>query len=250
MKPSIKAIIIDDEQLARSIISSYLSDHKDVELVAECDNGFEGLKAIQQHAPDLIFLDVMMPKITGFEMLELVDDPPIVVFSTAYDEFAIRAFEQNAVDYLLKPYSKERFETALQKVRQKISSHEKPVTDINELSEASLHGESLERVVVKVGTKINIIAVEDIVCIEAMDDYVRLHVADSSYLKQSTMKFYESNLPKTEFVRIHRSYIVQAKEISKLEPMGKESYVALLKGGRELPVSRSGYTRLKEILKF
>lgn len=241
-----RALIIDDELLARDLIKKFLEE-TDVEVVGECGDGFEGFKLIQELQPDLIFLDIMMPKLTGFEMLELIDKPPVVVFSTAYDEFAIKAFEQNAVDYLLKPYSKDRFLESLSKAKAKIGQKQEGVFEV---IEPASNLEKLTRVAVKTGQKIHIIGVDDIHFIEAMDDYVRIHSTDGSYLKQKTMKFYESHLPGKDFLRVHRSFIVRLKEINKIEQMGKDSHVAILKNGREISVSRSGYTKLKEVLNF
>ncbi|MEQ9287869.1 MAG: LytTR family transcriptional regulator DNA-binding domain-containing protein [Cyclobacteriaceae bacterium] len=247
----VKVLIVDDEALAREVIKAFLKEDASVDVVGECDNGFEGLKAIQELSPDIVFLDVQMPKLTGFELLELLDRPPEIVFSTAYDEFAIKAFEQNAVDYLLKPYSKERFFVALGKAKDRVLSADKGKTDVSKLVSNQPTGENrLSRVVVKTGSKIHIIATEKIRYIEAMDDYVRLHTIEGNFLKQNTMKFYESQLPEADFVRVHRSYIVRVKEIARLEPMEKDSYVVLLHDGTQLSVSRSGYGRLKEALGF
>jgi len=245
----ITAIIIDDEKLARDLIASFLKNHKDIEVVSVCANGFDGLKAIQKQKPDLIFLDIKMPKITGFEMLELLDDPPVVIFSTAYDEFAIKAFEKNAVDYLLKPYSQERFDSAMNKAKERVQSGEKQQEEIQKAQE-SVQVEQLDRVVVKVGSKIHIIAISKIIHIEAMDDYVQIHTVEGKYLKQQTMKFFEAHLPPDDFVRIHRSNIAAVQQISKIEQMEKESYVAILKDGATLPVSRAGYAKLKGTLGF
>lgn len=245
----IKVLIIDDEHLARDLIKSFLSRDDSIKIVGECENGFDGLKSINELKPDLIFLDIMMPKLTGLELLELIDNPPVIIFSTAYDEYAIKAFEKNAVDYLLKPYSMQRFEEAVDKAKQKLSNenlHQKGLVEL--INNKSRGEEVLSRVVVKSGTKINIIAVENIRYIEAMDDYVRLHTSDGSFLKQNTMKYYESHLPKSEYVRIHRSFIVCVQEIARLEAMEKDAYVALLHDGTQLSVSRSGYGRLRGIL--
>jgi len=245
----ISAVIIDDEKLARDLIASFLGSHKDIEVVGVCTNGFEGLKAIQELKPDLMFLDIKMPKITGFELLELLDEPPVVIFSTAYDEFAIKAFDMNAVDYLLKPYSQERFDNAVNKAKGRVRAGEEQQEKVQKAQDL-VHADELDRVVVKVGTKIHIIAVSKINHIEAMDDYVRIHTAEAKYLKQRTMKFFEAHLLPEDFVRIHRSHIVAVRQISKIEVMEKESYVAILKDGITLPVSRSGYSKLKETLGF
>ena len=248
-----KAIIIDDEQLSRSIIVKYLEHHSDITVVAQCNNGFEGLKAIQTHQPDLIFLDIQMPKINGFEMLELLDYMPVVVFSTAYDQYAIKAFELSAVDYLLKPYTQARFDEALAKAKTK-TKQTAPLTKQEVAGLAQQHQQatesSLSRIVVKVGTKIHIVPVTDITYIEAQDDYVAIHTDGQKYLKQMTMKYLESHLPAKDFVRVHRSYIVEVSQINKLELYGKDSHKALLQNGQWLPVSRNGYGVLKKILGF
>ena len=247
----IRVVIIDDEYLAREIIRTYLNSDDEIEVVGECENGFEGFKLINEVKPDLIFLDVMMPKLNGFELLELLDDPPVVIFSTAYDEYAIQAFEKNAIDYLLKPYSIARFNESITKVKMKFST-QTTVSTNTKLSDPEGHfqQEKLVRVAVKTGNRIQIISVDDINYIEAMDDYVKIHTSQGAFLKQKTMKFYESHLPPDDFVRIHRSYIVKIKAISKLELLGKDSHVVQLLGGNQLPVSRSGYSRLKQALKF
>lgn len=245
----ITAVIIDDEELARNLIKSFLESHKDIEVVGVCPNGFEGLKVIQKLKPDLLFLDIKMPKISGFELLELLDELPIIIFNTAYSEFAIKAFEMNAVDYLLKPYSQKRFDHAVNKSKERVRSGENQQEKIQKVQEFT-QADQLDRIVVKVGTKIHLIAVSSINHIEAMDDYVRIHTTEGKYLKQQTMKFFESHLPSADFVRIHRSHIAAVQQISKLEQMEKESYVAILKNGITLPVSRSGYAKLKGTLGF
>lgn len=247
----IKAIIIDDEQLARDIILAFLKPFDNIEVVQQCSDGFQGLKAIQEIKPDLIFLDIQMPKITGFEMLELIENPPVVIFSTAYDQFAIKAFELNATDYLLKPYTQDRFNEAVKKAVQKIESDTSGQNEIQSLNEAKESlGESIDRIVVKTGNKIQILALDHINHFEAQDDYVAIHAEQGKFLKQIRMKHLEENLPSKEFVRIHRSHIVSVAGIEKLELYEKDSYLLSLKNGKQLPVSRSGHSRLKEVLKY
>lgn len=246
---TIKTIIIDDEQLAIDIIKTYLKPHEDIEIIAECQNGFDGLKAIHEMKPELVFLDIMMPKLNGFEMLELLDHQPVIIFSTAYDQYALNAFEQNAVDYLLKPYSQERLDTALDKARKKLNE-ESSYPEILNLIKYHQETGDLHRVVVRNGSKINIIPVEKIRYVEAMDDYVCIHTQNGKFLKQQTMKYFEQHLSNKEFVRVHRSYILALGELFKLEPYGKDSHVAILKSQGQLPVSRNGYARLKEVLNF
>lgn len=248
---TIKTIIIDDEKLARDLLVSYLSDFREIEIVKECENGFEGLKAINELDPHLIFLDIQMPKINGFEMLELLEKKPEIIFTTAYDQYAIKAFEHNAVDYLLKPFSKERFNKAIHSVFERINLKDKKQLPIDKLvTDIQKPDEKLSRVVVKKGSEIHVLAVESIVYFEAQDDYVMIYTKDSRYLKQKTMKYYESNLEESQFVRTHRSYIVNIQQIAKLELYDKESYMIILKTGQKLKSSKTGYKKLKEVLKF
>lgn len=245
------ALIIDDEELARNILKTYLRDYPTIEVIGECANGFEGLKSIQELKPDLIFLDVQMPKITGFEMLELLENRPMIVFSTAYNEFAIRAFELNAVDYLLKPYSRQRFDAAIGKVLERFANRHQEKENVPQLLEqVQQQTTTLERVVVKTGSKIQVVAVDRIHYLEAQDDYVMLYTDDGKYLKQWTMKYFEDHLNSTQFVRIHRSYIVKIEQIARLEPYEKASYVLILKDKTQLPVSKTGYATLKDALNF
>lgn len=243
----IKALIIDDEPLARSIVAEYLQDHSDFCVVQECGDGFEGLKAIQEHKPELIFLDVQMPKISGFEMLELVDYPLEVIFTTAFDEFAFKAFESNALDYLLKPFSKERFDKAIQKwwtnYRKSAAEPTEQVANHNFLPVPD-H----QRIVVKKGNNIRIVPVTDIIYLEAYDDYVKIHTKEEVYLKKKTMAHFELQLNPSEFVRIHRSYLLQVNQITRIEPLEKDSYIAVLKDNTRLPLSKTGYPRLKSVL--
>ena len=246
---TIKTIIVDDEPLAIEIIRNYLEAHDDIEILAECQNGFDGLKAIHELQPQLVFLDIMMPKLNGFEMLELLDHHPVIIFSTAYDQYALKAFEQNAIDYLLKPYAQHRLDLALEKARKRLSESS-PTPEILSLIKYHQQTGDLHRIVVRNGTKINIIAIDKIFYLEAMDDYVYIHTGAGKFLKQQTMKYFEDQLPAREFVRVHRSYILALNQLAKLEPYGKDSHVAVLKGGGQLPVSRSGYQKLREVLKF
>lgn len=242
----IKTIIIDDEPLARSIVREYLQSHPEVDVITECSDGFEGVKAINQYKPDLIFLDIQMPKITGFEMLELIEEPPAVIFTTAFDEYAMKAFENSATDYLLKPYSKERFEKALGKFAgAKVGS----VSTIDTLLEtAAVSSQQSQRIVVKTGGKIKIIPVNEILFIEAADDYVKIITPAGSFLKNKTMAYFEKVLANHQFVRTHRSYILNVTQLTRLEPYEKEGHLAILKSGGHIPVSKSGYARLKEVL--
>ena len=246
----IRTLIIDDESLARDLLRHYLTKDERIELIGECSNGFEGVLAIQELNPDLVFLDIQMPKITGFEMLELVQDPPVIIFSTAYDQYAIRAFEANAIDYLLKPYPFERVVAALNKAAEKLNSKTAPL-QINKLIET--HDEelgTLSRVVVKSGRKIQVIPVESILYIESQDDFVMIYCKDGHFMKQKTMKFFEEHLDPKQFVRIHRSYLLNISEIAELQQYEKESWLVLTKQGAKLKVSKAGFSNLKQLLKL
>lgn len=243
----IKVILIDDEPLACEVIKSYLKHFDDMEVVQECSDGFAGVKAIQQHQPDLIFLDIQMPKINGFEMLEILDVKPSVIFITAYDSYAIKAFEANAVDYLLKPVPEERFREAVLKWKSKVAPIAPKQID-SVLNTMSATSSQQNRIVVKTGNKVKIISVHDVHFIEADDDFVKVTTADGAFLKNKTMSFYEQTLDPQQFVRVHRSYIVQVNQITKIEPYQKESHLAILRDGKQIPVSKTGYTKLKEVL--
>lgn len=242
----IRTILIDDEPLARDIIKFYLESYPEIEVVAECNDGFEGLKAITQFNPDFIFLDVQMPKISGFEMLELVDDAPGVIFTTAFDEYAIKAFEVNAVDYLLKPIEKERFDLAMKKLPSKLGQEEASTKEL--LDSVSLSPAHNNRVVVKKNGVIKILNVMDIHYFEADDDQVKLSTAEGIYYKNKTMGFFEQTLEPNQFIRIHRSYIINLSQITRMELKEKDSYVVLLKSDIWLPVSKTGYLKLKAAL--
>lgn len=246
----IKAIVIDDEQPARDIIKHYLSKHADIEVATECSDGFSGLKAIHELQPNLVFLDVQMPKLTGFEMLELMDEAPQIIFTTAFDQYAIKAFELNAVDYLLKPYSQDRFDAAVQKAKDRIQKEDNS-SGIKKLAEhVSDNIETLDRIVVKLGSKIKVIPIDTVLYIESQDDYVMVYTTDGKYLKQQTMKYFEKHLDSSVFCRIHRSYLVNINTIKQLELYEKNSYLAVLSNGAKLKVSDTGYKALRELMKF
>ncbi|WP_298301722.1 LytTR family transcriptional regulator DNA-binding domain-containing protein [Hydrotalea sp.] len=237
-------IIIDDEPLARSIIKEYLQHYSSIHLQAECGDGFEAAKLIQQYQPDLLFLDIQMPKINGFELLELVETNAAIIFTTAFEEFAIKAFEQNAFDYLLKPFSRERFDKAIQKVlSQKVSTNTGTL-----LETLAATPQETNRIVVKDGSKIKIIPVTQVHYLEAADDYVKIVTKEGNYLKKKTMQYFEQTLSQQQFARIHRSYMVNLQLITKIELYEKENYAATLSTGQQLPVSKSGYMRLKFVL--
>jgi two-component system, LytTR family, response regulator len=238
-----KAIIIDDEPLARSIIREYLQTYPHITVAQECNDGFEGMKAIQEHQPDLIFLDIQMPKITGFEMLELIDEPPPVIFTTAFEEYAIKAFDAHAADYLLKPFSKERFDKAMQKMMLQQNNTAKAITDT-----ALQTPVQSNRIVVKDNGKIKIIPVALVQYLEAADDYVKIHTPDGVFLKKQTMQYFEHSLPGNEFIRVHRSCIINVQLISRIDPHEKDSHLVLLTTGARLPVSKAGFGKLKDVL--
>ncbi|MCX6334820.1 MAG: LytTR family transcriptional regulator DNA-binding domain-containing protein [Bacteroidia bacterium] len=248
----ISTVIIEDETPAREILKHYLKDFPEVEIVAECADGFSGLKAISTLKPELVFLDIQMPRLTGFELIEVMTEKPVIIFTTAYDQFAIKAFEMNAIDYLLKPFPKERLRSAVNKAVEKIgrTKNEAPVLPQDLIEKLPEPSSPLNRVVVRKGNAINLIPVDQIKYVEAQDDYVMIYHSAGKALKQQSMKFYEENLRQTDFVRIHRAYIVKVTEINRIEPYGKDNHVAVLKSGEKLPVSRSGYKHLKEELNF
>jgi two-component system, LytTR family, response regulator len=247
----ITALIIEDEKPARDLIKGYFSDFERIELKGEYDNGFSGLKAIHEIHPDVIFLDVQMPKLTGFEMLELLDYKPAIIFTTAYDQFAIRAFEENATDYLLKPFSKERFGEALQKLFDRLDVADKGGDQIERIRKHLDQSEEvLYRVVIKKGGRIHVVAIDKIEYLEAQDDYVMIYTKDERFLKQQTMKFFERHLDPAMFIRVHRSYIVNIQTIDRIEPYEKTNYILSLKSGKKVPVSRTGMQVLKDQLNF
>jgi two-component system LytT family response regulator len=248
---SVRTLIIEDEGPARDIVKTYLKKYPDIELIGECPDGFSGVKAINEMKPDLLFLDIQLPKLTGFEILELVDHTPVIIFTTAYDQFALKAFEMNATDYLLKPFSSDRFETAMQKSLEKLKSKKSEQPVIKKLVETvDEKSETIDRVVVKTGTKIKVIQADKIMYIEAQDDYVMIYTEESKHLKEKTMKYFETHLDNSQFIRIHRSYIVNVNFIVQLEHFSKENYLVILKNGTKLKVSDSGYKNLKARLNF
>jgi two-component system LytT family response regulator len=243
---TLRAIIVDDEELARSVVRELLAPHREVEIVAECVNGFEAVKAVSEHKPDLLFLDVQMPKLTGFDVLELIGTDTAVIFVTAYDEYAMKAFEVHAVDYLLKPVGKERLEAALERAKARLGEKMPAPAELSATARAP--GEYAERLVVKDGTKVTLIPVAKLDYAEAQDDYVALASEGKKHLKQQTIASLEASLNPKEFVRIHRSYVVNLQRVARIEPYGKDSRLAILSTGARLPVSRTGYARLRALL--
>jgi two-component system LytT family response regulator len=247
--PMLRAVIVDDEELARGFLREMLAPHPEIDIAAECANGFEAVKAVAETAPDLLFLDVQMPKLDGFEVLELIapgnPDPPVVIFVTAYDQYAMRAFDAHAVDYLLKPFSAERFERALDRAKARLGQRTLPA-DLS--SEARAPEQKPQRIVVKDGTKVHVIPIEKLDYVEAQGDYVALHSAGRSFLKQQPISSLETLLDPSRFVRVHRSAIVNLERITRIEPYAKDSRIVILADGSRLAVSRAGYTRLMEAM--
>lgn len=247
----LRAIIVEDEAPARELLKAYLQRHDEIELICECADGFSGVKAINENKPDLVFLDIEMPKLTGFELIELIDEMPQVIFTTAYNQYAIKAFELSAVDYLMKPFSRERFNEAIQKVYSRISQKEENTENIQKLTQ-KVREESgtIERIFVKTGSKIDVVSIADIIHIDADDDYVEIFTAEKKYLKKETMNYLEKNLPEDVFIRVHRSGIINTNYIEKLERYGKESYLVIMKDGSKVNVSKSRVKELKTQLGF
>ena len=242
----IRTIVVDDEAPARLVLREYLTAHEDVEIIAECANGFDAVKAITELQPDLVILDIQMPKLNGFEVLELVDRPPSVIFATAYNQYAVKAFEVHAVDYLLKPFSKERLSVALEHARGHLKSKPFPLQVL--ASAAGMKPSPAERILVKDGSKVHVIPVDKIDYIEAQDDYVAIKSDGKTHLKQERMTELENELDTSQFVRVHRSYILNIERIARIELYAKDSRMAILKDGTKLLISRAGYDKLKGLL--
>ena len=241
-----KALIVDDEELARHVIREFLQSHSEIEITAECANGMEAVKAVAEHKPNLIFLDVQMPKLTGFDVLELIGTDVPVIFVTAYDQFAMRAFDVHAVDYLLKPIGRERFDAAVERAKARLGEKMPIAADL--AAAARPPQQFLERLVVKDGTRVTLIPVGKLDYAEAQDDYVALATQGKKHLKQQTIAGLEACLDPANFVRIHRSYIVNLERVVRIEPYAKDSRIAILSDGARLPVSKTGYARLKALL--
>lgn len=249
----LRAAIVDDEELARQVLREYLGRHPEIDIVAECANGFEAVKAVAELKPDLVFLDIQMPKLDGFEVLELIGAGPAVIFVTAHDNHAIRAFEVHAVDYLLKPVGAERFEAALGRVKERLAANTdrqaQAAPSAADLAAAARPpAQYVDRIPVREGTSVVIIPASKLDYVEAQDDYVALVSQGKKHLKQQTISSLEAALDPSRFLRIHRSYIVNLERVARLEPYGKDSYVAVLADRVQLPVSRAGYTRLRAFL--
>ncbi|MGB7282244.1 MAG: LytTR family DNA-binding domain-containing protein [Candidatus Acidiferrum sp.] len=242
----IRTLVVDDEDLARLVLRELIQSRPEIEVIAECANGFEAVKAVAEHKPDLIFLDVQMPKLSGFDVLELIGTDTAVIFVTAYDQYAMRAFEVHAVDYLLKPIGRERFEAALERAKSRLNQKMPAAPEL--AAAARPPKQFLDRLVVRDGTRVTLIPAAKLDFAEAQDDYVALASGGKKHLKQQTIASLEACLDPDRFVRVHRSYIVNFERVVRIEPYGKDSKLAILADGTRLPVSRSGYARLKSLL--
>ena len=239
----IKTLIVDDEPLAAGLVKEFLSAYPQFEVVAICHDGFEALKAIQLFQPELIFLDIQMPKITGFELLELLENPPAVLFTTAFDQYAVQAFDVKGIDYLVKPFSEARFAQAITRF---LSQQKTKI--VPEAMDYPVSEERNKRIVVRVKNEIKIIQTQEVRYFEAEDDYISIHTQEGKFLKKMTMKQLEESLDPEKFARVHRSFLVNLQEVAGLEPYEKESYLLRLRSGQKIPVSKSGYARLRQVL--
>jgi two-component system LytT family response regulator len=247
-----RVIIVDDELLARAVLREYLGEYPDIEILAECANGFEAVKAIAELAPDLVFLDIQMPKLDGFEVVELAGAKTQYVFVTAYDQFALRAFEVHALDYLLKPFARERLAQAVAHARERLGSPRAGAAALDALAaagEAAQRRTPLERILIRDGARVQVIPAAQIDYIEAQDDYVQVVADGRAWLKSQRLSELEEQLDPSAFLRVHRSYIVSLAAIERIDPSGKDGHCAVLRGGARIPVSRSGYQKLRELMK-
>ncbi len=240
----IQALIVDDEMLARRLVREYLQNHSDVEVVAECDNGFDAVKAITDLRPDLVFLDIQMPRLTGLEVLELTQRDHGVVFTTAYDEFALKAFDLRAVDYLLKPFSQARFDESLARARQLLGQASAALHDLVTAPAAT----RLERLLVRGRNQVHVLALASVVCVEAQDDYIQIHTADKRFMKTQGLSDLEARLDPSLFVRVHRSWLINLAHLKNIERQAKDSVVAVLHNGQRVPISRAGHERLRSLI--
>lgn len=243
-----KVILIDDEPLARQLMASMLANYNQFDIVAQCCDGFEGFKTIQQLQPDLIFLDVQMPKVNGFEMLELIDQAPSVIFTTAFDEYAMKAFEAHAIDYLLKPISKQRLDKAVQKWMAQKQISTSTTNQLESLFQDKIIEGYQHRIVVKDNGMIRIIQAKDIQYIEASDDYIKIFTQEGYHLKKCTLTKLEQTFDPRQFIRVHRSYFIPVSQLLSIEQYEKEGHLALLQCGAKVPVSKSGFMKLKQVL--
>ena len=242
MQAKMRVAIVDDELLARGVLREYLARHDDIEVVAECANGFEAVKAIAELEPELVFLDIQMPRLDGFEVAELIGAKTRLIFVTAYDQYALKAFECHALDYLLKPFSEQRFEQALAHARAHRSAPEAVQAAARE---AATRAAPLDRVLIRDGAKVHVIASARIDYIEAQDDYISIRSEGKSYLKSQRLSELETQLDPARFLRVHRSYLLNIDSIRRIEAATKDSHVAILRDDTRIPVSKAGYQKLK-----
>ena len=242
MQARMRVAIVDDELLARSVLREYLARHDDIDIVAECANGFDAVKAIAELEPELVFLDIQMPRLDGFEVAELIGAKTRLIFVTAYDQYALKAFECHALDYLLKPFSEQRFEQALAHARAQRST---PDTVQALAREAATRAAPLDRVLIRDGAKVHVIASARIDYIEAQDDYISIRSEGKSYLKSQTLAELETQLDPAKFLRVHRSYLLNIDGIRRIEAATKDSHVAILRDDTRIPVSKAGYQKLR-----
>jgi two-component system, LytTR family, response regulator len=250
----IRTIIVEDEAPARRLIREFLEDYPEVELIGECGDGYEGAKKILETGPDLVFLDIQMPRVNGFEMLELLtgENMPLIIFTTAYDNFAIKAFDFNTCDYLLKPIGKDRFGKAMQKALDRLKEKNLAENEkINRIVDQGIAGGGyLHRLVIRSGSQVQIVHCNDVLCLEADDDNIIIHCEKERWQKNQTLKFYENKLDPNDFLRVHRSFIVRVTAIKKIEPYSKDAFIAVLTNGLKISVSKKGYSRLREQFGF
>ena len=253
-----RVLIVDDEFLARALLREHLAAHPDIDVVGECANGFEAVKAITELQPDLVFLDIQMPKLDGFEVVELAGRRTHYLFVTAYDQFALRAFEVHAIDYLLKPYTPARLARALAHARARLAQPVQlddavagrtndAVADV--VAEASLRRQPLERILIRDGARVQVVLVADVTYVEAQDDYVAVHAGGRTWLKSQRLVDLEAQLDPRRFLRVHRSYIVNVDAVARIEPSGKDGHCALLKDGGRVPISRTGYQKVRALIR-
>ena len=248
----IRVAIVDDEEPARLVLREYLEAEPDVTIVAECANGFEAVKAVAEQKPDLLITDIQMPKLDGFEVLDLVGRDTNVIFATAYDAYALKAFDVHAVDYLLKPFSADRLREALARARQRLASRADTAAPRHDpaaiAAAARPAGTWITRIVIRDGSEVHVVPIDRVDFVEAQDDYIAVHAGERTLLKDQTLGSLESQLDPRRFVRVHRSYLLNLDRLARLEAASKDAKVAILRDGREIPVSRSGYERLQKLL--
>jgi two-component system LytT family response regulator len=248
MADELRVIMVDDEGPARRLLREYLEDIPGVSIVAECGNGFEAVKAVTEHEPDLLLLDIQMPKLDGFEVVELLERDLPIIFITAHDAHALRAFDVHAVDYLLKPYSAERLGEAIERARDRIGQGDASPSLDELMADARPDGGDLERILVRDGSDVRVIPAEAVDYIEAQDDAVAIHVGGESHLKAQRLATLEDRLDPKRFIRVHRSFILNIDRLRSIELYAKDSRIAILEDRTKIPVSRSGYARLRELL--